>query len=175
MKKAKKNPAAVAAPVVPMQPAAAPAPTRPSGVWAGSIPLESFYTVGLGGQIFFEALKERGELVGTRCKACKQVYVPARAFCERCFAELSEQVKVKAEGTLASFTFSFFDRDGARMAEPQALGLVKLEGATTVLLHRLLKVTDPARVRIGARVKAVIKPKAERVGSILDIEGFVLA
>jgi len=176
MKKAKKARAAVvAAPVAPPQRAAAPAPTRASGVWPGSIPLESFYTAGLGGQIFFQALKERGELVGTHCKGCKQVYVPARVFCERCFVELNEQVKVKAEGTLASFTFSFYDRDGARLGEPLVLGLVKLEGATTVLLHRLLKVGDPARVRIGARVKAVIKPKAERAGSILDIEGFVLA
>jgi len=166
---------AVTAPVTPLQPRSIGAPTRTSGVWPGSIPLESFYTAGLGGQIFFQALKERGELVGTRCKACKQVYVPARVFCERCFVELSEQVKVKTEGTLASFTFSFYDRDGARLGEPLVLGLVRLEGATTVLLHRLLKVTDPARVRIGARVKAVIKPKPDRTGSILDIEGFVLA
>ncbi|MGH9804143.1 MAG: Zn-ribbon domain-containing OB-fold protein [Candidatus Acidiferrales bacterium] len=175
MKKTKQNPtAAMAAPIALPQSAATPPPTRASGVWPGSIPLESFYTAGLGGQIFFQALKERGELVGTRCKACKQVYVPARVFCERCFVELSEQVKVKPEGTLASFTFSFYDRDGARLAEPLVLGLVKLEGATTVLLHRLLKVNDPARVRIGARVKAVIKPKMERAGSILDIDGFVL-
>lgn len=182
MKKTKKASKAAAAPAMaptlspsPETVFTPPAPTRAAGVWPGSIPLESFYTAGLGGQIFLEALKERGELVGTRCKFCKQVYVPARVFCERCFAELSEQVKVKAEGTLASFTFSFYDRNAARVAEPVVLGLVKLDGATTVLLHRLLKVTDPARVRIGARVKAVIKPKAERTGSILDIEGFVLA
>lgn len=175
MKKAKKSakPPAVPATIPPPQPASATA--GPPGVWPGSIPLESFYTAGLGGQIFFEALKEHGEFLGTRCKACKQVYVPARVFCERCFAELSEQVKVKSEGTLASFTFSFFDRNGSRLAEPTVLGLVKLDGATTVLLHRLLKVDDPARVRIGARVKAVIKSEADRTGSILDIDGFVLA
>ncbi len=109
-----------------------------------------------------------------RCQACKQVYVPARAFCERCFAELTEQVRVKPEGTLTSFTFSHYDRDGKRIEAPEALGLVRLEGATTVLLHRLLKVSDPGRIQIGARVRAVIKPKAKRTGSILDIEGFEL-
>jgi uncharacterized OB-fold protein len=144
-------------------------------VWYGEIPLESFYTAGLGGQVFFEALKARGELVGTRCSACRQVYVPARAFCERCFAELTEQVKVEPEGTLASFTFSTMDRDGRALPEPQALALVRLEGATTFLLHRLLNVSGPGQVTIGARVKAVIKPKAKRTGSILDIEGFTLA
>ncbi len=142
--------------------------------WRGEIPLQSLYTAGLGGQVFFKALKDRGELVGTRCQPCKQVYVPARAFCERCFAELTEQVTVKPEGALASFTFSHYDRDGRRTEAPQALALVRLDGATTVLLHRLLRVADPARVRIGARVRAVLKPKPKRTGSILDIEGFEL-
>ena len=144
-------------------------------VWRGGIPLESRYTAGLGGQVFFQALKERGELVGTRCAACKQVYVPARAFCERCFAELTEEVKVSPEGTLVSFTFSAYDRDANRLTEPVALALVKLDGATTTMLHRLLRVTSPEQVRIGARVKVVLKPKSKRTGSILDIEGFQLA
>lgn len=147
---------------------------HPPRVWRGGIPLESLYTAGLGGQVFFRTLKERGELVGTRCALCKQVYVPARAFCERCFAELTEEVKVKPEGTVASFTLSYFDRDGRRKETPDALALVQLECATTVMLHRLLKVTRPDQVRIDARVRAVIKPKAKRTGSILDIEGFEL-
>lgn len=144
-------------------------------VWPGAIPLESFYTAGLGGQIFFDALKKRGHFVGTRCRPCKQVYVPARAFCERCFAELKDQVKVKPSGTLASFTLCTVDHDGNALPKPLALALVRLEGATTLLLHRLLRVTDPSKVRIGARVTAVLKPKRKRTGSILDIEGFKLA
>jgi len=148
--------------------------TRDHSVWPGTIPLESFYTAGLGGQIFFQALKQRGALVGTRCTPCKQVYVPARAFCERCFAELSEQVEVKPEGTLVSFTFSGLDRNGCSLEKPLALALVRLDGATTFVLHRLLKVSHPLQVEIGRRVRAVLKPKAQRTGSTLDIEGFVL-
>ena len=143
--------------------------------WPGSIPLESLYTTGLAGQMFFSALQERGEIVGTRCDPCKQLYVPARAFCERCFAELANPVTVKPEGMLVSFTFCAYDRDQQPLATPQALALVRLDGATTVMLHYLLKVTRPDQVRIGARVRAVIKPKAKRTGSILDIEGFALA
>ncbi|MFQ5694577.1 MAG: Zn-ribbon domain-containing OB-fold protein [Terriglobia bacterium] len=150
-------------------------PARPTGTWRGEIPLESFYTAGLGGQIFFRALKERGELVGTCCEPCQQVYLPARAFCERCFAELKAEVKVKPEGTVASFTFAYVDRDGHPLERPQALALVQLEGATTLFLHRLLKVNDPSQVKIGARVRVVIKPKSKRTGSILDLEGFELA
>jgi hypothetical protein len=145
-----------------------------TGVWRGSIPLTSLYTAGRGGQIFFKALKERGELVGTRCPPCKQVYVPARAFCERCFAELTETVVVKPQGTLASFTMSHFDRDRRPLSKPQALALVRLDGATTLMLHCLLKVSDPSKVAIGSRVRVVFKPRAKRTGSILDIEGFEL-
>ncbi len=143
-------------------------------IWRGQIPLRSVYTAGVGGQIFCRALKDRGEIVGTRCPACDQVYVPARLFCERCFAELEEQVAVGPEGVLVSFTVCHRDRDGRPLATPEALALVRLDGATTVMLHRLLKVTDPSRARVGARVRAVVRPRRQRTGSILDIAGFEL-
>ena len=142
--------------------------------WRGEIPIRSLYTAGVAGQAFLEALKERGELVGTRCDTCRQVYVPSRVFCERCFAELTEEIDIKPQGRLASFTFCSVRRDGSPLRRPLALALVQLDGATTFFLHRLLHVTKPSQVRIGARVKAVIKPKAKRKGSILDIEGFRL-
>jgi uncharacterized OB-fold protein len=140
--------------------------------WPGGIPLTSLYTAGTGGQIFFHALKIQGKLIGTRCRPCEQVYLPTRSFCERCFAELKEQVEVKRTGRLASYTFCHVDLDGARLQRPLALGLVQLEGASTLLLHYLLGVNDPTEVKIGCTVEAVIKPKAKRTGSILDIAGF---
>lgn len=143
-------------------------------VWRGGIPLTSVYTVGAGGQIFFKALKDRGEIVGTRCPACAQVYVPARLFCERCFRELTEEVRVGPEGTLVSFTVCYLDRDRRPLPTPEALGLVRLDGATTLMLHRLLNVTDPSQVRVGAPVRTLVRPRRRRTGSILDIEGFEL-
>jgi uncharacterized OB-fold protein len=140
--------------------------------WPGKIPLTSLYTAGTGGQIFFHALKTQGKLIATRCRPCEQVYLPARSFCERCFAELTEQVEVKRTGRLVSYTISYVDHDGARLRRPLALGLVQLEGATTLMLHYLLSVDDPTEVKIGCKVETVIKPKAKRIGSILDIEGF---
>jgi hypothetical protein len=142
--------------------------------WRGAIPVGSLYTAGTGGQIFFTALKVRGELVGTRCGPCAQVYVPARHFCERCFAELSEEVKVGPVGTVKSFSLCHVDQNGRPLRQPAPFALVQLDGATTVLLHRLLEVKDGSRLAIGSRVTVVIRPKAERTGSILDIEGFRL-
>ncbi|HEY7560411.1 MAG TPA: Zn-ribbon domain-containing OB-fold protein [Candidatus Binatia bacterium] len=140
--------------------------------WRGEIPIKSLYTAGTAGQIFLKALKEKGEIVGTRCDPCGQVYVPARRFCERCFAELTSEVTVKPEGVVKSFSYSYVDRDGTRLKQPVVSLLVQLEGATTVMLHRLLDAKELSRVAIGSRVKAVIKPKSRRTGSILDIEGF---
>jgi uncharacterized OB-fold protein len=140
--------------------------------WPGAIPLTSLYTAGAGGQIFFAALKQHGKLVATRCRACKQVYLPARCFCERCLGELTEQVEVKPTGRLVSYTICQVDRDRRPLRQPQALALVQLDGATTVLLHYLLAVTDPDQIDIGRRVEVIIKPKRRRIGSILDIEGF---
>jgi uncharacterized protein len=145
---------------------------REMAKWRGEIPIESLYTPGIGGQIFFKALKERGDIVGTRCAPCRQVYVPARRFCERCFAELTEQVKVGPEGSIESFSYSYIDRTGTRLKQPVASVLVQLDGATTVMLHRLLDVKDLSGVSIGRRVRAVIRSKSRRTGSILDIEGF---
>src|SRR4030095_8384371 len=140
--------------------------------WPGKIPLTSLYTAGTGGQIFFHALKTQGKLIGTRCRLCEQVYLPARSFCERCFAELKEPVEVKRTGRLVSYTLCYVDLDGARLRRPVGLGLVHLEGAPTPLLHYPLEVNDLTEVKSGCRVETVINPKAKRIGSILDIEGF---
>jgi uncharacterized OB-fold protein len=150
------------------------APSPDLGAWPGAIPLSSLYTAGGAGQIFFAALKERGKLIATRCRPCRQVYLPARWFCERCFAALNEQVEIEPFGRLLSYTICHVDCDRRPLRRPRALALVQLDGATTVLLHHLLGVTAPEQAAIGSRVELVVKPKARRRGSILDIEGFRL-
>ncbi len=138
----------------------------------GRIPLRHRYTPGVAGQAFFIALKERGELLASRCGSCGITYCPARLFCERCFAgPLEADVAVGPGGTVESFTVGHVGVEGEPMEEPIVLALVRLDGADTVLVHRLL---DADEVSIGARVEAVLEPQAERTGSILDVRGFRL-
>ena len=60
------------------------------------------------------------------------------------------------------------DVDDRPLDRPVTYGLVRLDGADTVLLHRLLDTGgEPA---IGDRVRAVFAP--DREGSMLDMEGF---
>ena len=53
---------------------------------------------------FFEGLKEE-KILGTRCKKCGRVLVPARAFCPRCFEDMEEWVEVSQEGTIRTWCY----------------------------------------------------------------------
>jgi hypothetical protein len=138
----------------------------------GAIPVRHKYTAGVAGDRFFTALRDDGVILATPCTACGVVYVPGRMFCERCFAALEEWVSVGLGGTLVSYTSVHVDLDGRPTDEPQWIGLVMLDGATTVLVHRLE--TNGSEPAIGARVEAVLEPKRRRAGSINDIRAFRL-
>jgi uncharacterized protein len=136
----------------------------------GELPVSFHYTPGVGNTAFFEALRDRGVLLGSRCTTCAVTYLPARIFCERCFAELAADTECGPGGALESVTFGHVGFDGESLDQPMAIGLVKLDNADTVLMHRLI---GDGRWEIGARVHVIVKP--ERTGSILDIEGVKLA
>lgn len=144
---------------------------RPEEVrrWEGDLPVRHRYTPGVAGEVFLTALRDRGVILGSRCEACSFTYVPARLFCERCFAELAADVEVGPGGSLVSFTIAFVGIDGEPLEEPVTLGLIRLDGADAVLLHRVLDAGDEP-LEIGERVEAILA--TDRTGSILDIEGF---
>jgi uncharacterized OB-fold protein len=139
--------------------------------WEGDLPVRHRYTPGVADGAFFTALKERGVLLGSRCETCSYTYVPARLFCERCFSEPSADTEVGPGGELVSFTIVFQGIEGEPLDRPEMLGAVRLEGADAVLIHRVLEPVDEP-LEIGERVEVVVKPEAERIGSILDLDGF---
>ncbi len=133
----------------------------------GELPVSFRYTPGVANTAFFEALRDRGVFLGSRCENCGVTYVPARLFCERCFAELGADVECGPGGTIESWTIGHVGVDGERLDEPVTLAHVRLDGADTVLMHFLLGIREPA---IGLRVRAMMIE--EPVGSILDLRGF---
>ena len=135
----------------------------------GGLPVQFRYTPGVGNTAFLEALRDRGVLLGSRCEACSVTYLPARIFCERCMAELEPDTECGPQGDLTSWTVGHVGIDGEPLDEPITLGLVKPDGADTVLMHRLL---GAGPWQIGSRVVLVTRPAAERTASILDIVGF---
>ena len=131
----------------------------------GGLPVAFRYTPGVGNTAFLEALRDRGVFLGSRCGDCGVTYLPARIFCERCLSLLTPDTECGPEGTLESWTVAHRGVDDDPIDPPVAYGLVRLDGADTVVLHRLL---DP--VDVGARVRAVVRD--DRSASILDLEGF---
>jgi len=132
----------------------------------GELPVGFRYTPGVANTAFLEALRDRGVLLGSRCPTCGTTYLPARLFCERDFAELGADVECGPEGELVSWTVGHVGIDGEALDEPVTLGLVRLDGADTVLLHHL----EAAEPSIGMRVRAVLQE--DRGGSILDVARF---
>lgn len=133
----------------------------------GDLPVGFRYTPGVANTAFLEALRDRGVLLGSRCDACEVTYLPARIFCERCFAELSPGVECGPGGEVESFSVGHVGIDDEPLATAETLALVRVDGADTVLVHRLVGSDAPA---IGMRVTARLLE--DRTGSILDIEGF---
>ena len=133
----------------------------------GDLPVKFRYTPGVGGTAFLEALRDRGVLLGSRCSSCEVTYLPARLFCERCFAELAADTECGPGGVLESFTVAHAGIDGEPLAEPVTWATAKLDGADTVMVHRLLHTPAP---EIGMRVRAVVRD--QRSASIDDLDGF---
>lgn len=137
----------------------------------GQVPIGYIYTYGLGLEKFFRALKNSGEFLASRCPDCGAVYLPCRVFCERCFAEIARTFKVSGTGTLFSCTVCHLNMDGSQKEEPDVLGLIEMDGAEgTRFLH--LVDAKPEKVKIGMKVKPVLKPASRRNGDLFDIKGF---
>ena len=133
----------------------------------GDLPVRFRYTPGVGTTAFLEALRDRGVLLGSRCTSCSYTYLPARLFCERCFAELAADTECGPGGVLESFTVAHAGIDGEPLTEPVTWATVQLDGADTVMVHRLIDATTP---EISMRVRAVVRE--QRAASIDDVEGF---
>lgn len=139
--------------------------------WPGKIPMNYVYTAGRAGEEFYKALRDKGRFIGSRCEECDTVYVPPRIFCERCFERLEGKfVTVKSHGIVVSITECHETYD-EKPKKPSLVAAIQLEGADTVIFHRLGEV-DAEACYIGMPVVAVLEPKSKRTGSILDVKYF---
>jgi uncharacterized OB-fold protein len=127
--------------------------------WEGDLPVRHRYTPGVAGDAFFTALKERGVLLGSRCEHCSYTYVPARLFCERCFAELAADTEVGPGGELVSFTIVFQGIEGEPLDQPETLGAF---GSTADAPDHPARAWENRRDR--RRVEVVVDPRTNVPG-----------
>jgi len=109
---------------------------------------------------YYQFLNEE-RLMGSKCKACGQLYVPPRHFCSECHGNDMEWHEFKGEGELAAYTCIFVGppwmvEQGYDRKNPYCTGVVKLEEGP----------------RIVARIEGVDagKPEEINIGTPLEVE-----
>jgi len=139
--------------------------------WEGQIPMSYIYTVGRAGEKFFRELMN-GKIFGAKCDVCNIIYVPAKIFCEKCFAKLEDNyLDAGTKGKVYTFTQCYETYEGARKENPSIVAVIQIDGTQGFLVHWLGEI-EFKDISIGMPVEAVFKPKKDREGSILDIKYF---
>lgn len=134
----------------------------------GEFPIYFSYTVGKAGKIFFENLIKEEAFTGGKCPSCGKIYLPPRIYCEQCMEEITEFIKLGCEGVVWSWTKVTRDSFGNPLKQPDYVGFVKITGSDGGVIHRI-KCKNGEKPKIGMKVKAVLKPKTERKGTLEDI------
>jgi hypothetical protein len=133
------------------------------------------WSVGKHGSKFLQELRDNKRFIGIKCPKCSKVYVPIRKICGPCYVIMDELVPVSDEGTIEACTivqFGFVDPNtGVQRPVPYGYASIKLDGADNRFTH-FLDSTDPKKVKVGGRVKAVFEEK--RTGSIMDVKYFTI-
>jgi hypothetical protein len=127
------------------------------------------YSAGPVASKFLLALKDEKKIYGIWCPACNKVYVPPRATCGQCQAELKDWVPLAGAGKVESFTVVHYAETTQPAPPPYIIAVIKLEGADTGFTH-LLGEVDEKKLKIGLKVEPVFA--RERRGHILDIRYF---
>ncbi len=138
--------------------------------WYGDMEASYLYSTGIAGERFFTTLRDKGKILGATCPECKKTILPPRMYCEVCFSEMGDWVDVGKVGKVDTFSVAQVDINGNPMEEPVVYGLIRFPKVEGGLVHIIT--AKPEKVKIGMRVKARLRPKKERTGSILDIECF---
>jgi hypothetical protein len=141
--------------------------------YVSSFVLEYAYKRSLGPVLskFFSGLKA-GVLLGGRTQG-GDLLVPPTEYDPRTGHDLAGLERVSGQGTLTSWTWVEQPQPQHPCDGPFAFGLIRLDGTQSDLLHVVL--ADQSDLQTGARVRLTWRPASERVGSMTDIAGFVLA
>jgi len=120
---------------------------------------------------FLTALRE-GRFVGATGSGGK-VIVPPTEYDPLTGDDVGALVDVGPGGVIDSWAWVSHPLRKHPLQTPFAWALITLDGADTGMLHAV-EAAGPDALATGARVTAKFRPAAERIGSMADIEAFVL-
>jgi len=138
--------------------------------WRGDMQADYFYPSGVAGDRFFKHLKQNDSFLASTCKKCNKVYCPPRLYCEDCFEEIpdSNWKQVSASGTIKLFTLAKLNAHGENLESPKVVAMIEIDGTNSRILG-LIKTNDFEKDFCGTKVKALLRPKDKREGTMKDI------
>ena len=144
-------------------------PTTPMH-WRGDMQADYLYPNGSAGDRFFKHLKGKNSFLATRCPECKKVFFPPRLYCEDCFCEIpeSEWLEVPSRGTVRLYTVATIDAHGNRLEESRVMALIDIEKTDGAMLG-VIRTRDTDKDFCGLRVRAALRPRKQREGTLKDI------
>jgi hypothetical protein len=107
---------------------------------------------------FFRGLAE-GKLLGSECTKCHYKFATPRAYCMECGAP-TQWFELPHEGRVHTWTTCYFGSEAFLKETPFNLALVEFEGVNTLLLARLIGVTEK-EICVGMAVKAKFRRLAQ--------------
>ena len=128
------------------------------------------HTTSAGESSYLRGLAE-GRLLGQRCPACGKVYIPPRGACPADGVPTTDEVELPDTGIVTTFCVVNVPYQGQRVTPPYVAASVLLDGADIAFQHLILG-CPPDEVRMGMRVAAVWKPRAEWGTSPENIDHF---
>ncbi len=124
-------------------------------------PEESLYLRGLA----------EGKLLGQRCPACGKVYIPPRGACPTDGVPTEDEIELPDRGIVTTFCIVNVPFLGQRIKPPYVAAYILLDGADIAFLHLVLG-CEAEEVRMGMRVEAAWKPRAEWGTTLENIDHF---
>ncbi len=144
-------------------------PTAPMH-WRGDMQADYMYPSGIAGDKFFNHLKEKDTFLATKCKTCNKVLFPPRLYCEDCFNEIPESdwIEVPSSGTVRIYTVAKLNAHGEKMQEQRVIAMIDIDNTDGAILG-IIKTNDYEKDFSGLKVKANLRPKGKREGTLKDI------
>ena len=144
-------------------------PTSPMH-WRGDMQADYFYPSGVAGDKFFKHLMQSDTFLADKCPKCNKIYCPPRLYCEDCFEEIPDKnwKEVPPVGTVRLFTVAKLNAHGEKLANPKVVAFIGIEGTTSVMLG-IINTSNFDKDFTDTKVKAILRPKDKREGTIKDI------
>ncbi len=139
--------------------------------YPGRMEAETYaYTAGLLAEKFLMDLKNEGKIKAAYCHRCEKLFLPVRAFCIFCGGEVRDLKEIEQEGYIESYTEVKLNSYEEKLEKPIIVAFIRFKNVTGGLIHKIKGSIE--EIKIGTKVKPILKEKRERKGSLDDIEYF---